>query len=69
MTDSNNNHSVSSKTPTHTVSQVRDSNGKSYWTRVGSAWAHKDGKGFNIQLDALPIDGRLVVRVISDKPE
>jgi hypothetical protein len=43
--------------------------GKDFWTRIGSAWLHKDGKGFNVQLDALPVDGRLVVRAISAKGE
>ena len=32
-----------------------------FWTRVGSAWLHKDGKGFNITLSALPVNGRLVL--------
>lgn len=70
MTDSTDNHPVSSKTPTHIASQVRDlAGGKSHWTRIGSAWAHKDGKGFNIQLDVVPLDGRIVVRVAPDKSE
>ena len=70
MSESNSSHSVASKTPTHTVSHVRDlTGGKSHWTRIGSAWAHKDSKGFNIQLDAVPFDGRLVVRAVSEKPE
>jgi hypothetical protein len=43
--------------------------GKSFWTRIGSAWLHKDGKGFNIQLDALPVDGRLVIRAVTAKGE
>ena len=45
------------------------SGGKDFWTRIGSAWLHNDGKGFNLQLDALPVDGRLVVRAISAKGE
>jgi hypothetical protein len=43
--------------------------GKDFWTRIGSAWLHKDGKGFSVQLDALPVNGRLVLRAISDKGE
>ena len=35
---------------------------KDHWTEVGAAWPHKDGKGFNVNLRALPIDGRLVLR-------
>ena len=53
--------------PSHKVFVVEDrSEGEendAFWTRVGSAWPHKDGKGLNIVLTALPIDGRLVLRV------
>jgi hypothetical protein len=31
------------------------------WTRIGAAWAHKKGPGFSIQLDALPLEGRIVL--------
>lgn len=36
---------------------------KSIWTRIGAAWPHEEGKGFSIQLEALPLnfDGRLVL--------
>lgn len=33
---------------------VRESNGKSYFTRVGVAFANRDGKGFSVLLDAMP---------------
>jgi hypothetical protein len=33
------------------------------WTRLGAAWANKDGKGFNLMLEALPITGRIVLRI------
>jgi hypothetical protein len=33
------------------------------WLRVGVAFPHKDGKGFNVQVRALPGDGRLVIRL------
>lgn len=59
-----------SKAPTHTAYQVRDGkSGKSFWTRVGSAWPHADGQGFNVQLDCVPLDGRVTLRVVSDKKE
>ncbi len=49
--------------PTHIAYQVRESNEQqSYWTRIGAAWAHKDGNGFNIQLDSVPLDGRITLR-------
>lgn len=56
-------HSMSSSTPTHKVYVVEGEGDEAFWTRVGSAWAHKDGKGFNVTLSALPTNGRLVLRV------
>jgi len=37
-----------------------------YWLPIGAAFAHRDGKGFNITLQALPIDGKIVLRIPSD---
>lgn len=51
--------------PTHIAYQVRESSEKSYWKPIGAAWLHKDGKGFNVQLDCLPIDGRISLRITS----
>ena len=49
--------------PSHAAYQVRDREGaKGIWTRIGSAWPHADGKGFNIQLDVVPLDGRITLR-------
>lgn len=55
--------------PTHRVYTVRGEGDDAFWTRIGSCWPHKDGKGFNLQLDALPIDGRLVLREPSAEDE
>jgi hypothetical protein len=58
---------TSKSKPTHYVYQVRDREGqKGIWTRIGAAWAQKDGKGFNVQLDAVPLDGRITLRVPSE---
>jgi len=70
MTDANNNPGQPSKTPTHVAYQVRDrEGGKAFWTRIGAAWSHADSKGFNVQLDAMPIDGRITLRVASESKE
>ncbi len=39
----------------------------SSWLKIGVAWLHKDGEGFDVILDAVPVEGRLVVRV--NKPK
>lgn len=49
--------------PTHYAYQVREGKKQSYWTRIGVAWAHKDGKGFSIQLDCVPLDGSISLRL------
>ena len=60
-----------SKSPTHIVYHVRESTngGKGFWTRIGAAWAHKDGKGFNAQLEFVPLDGRIALRIADDKKD
>jgi hypothetical protein len=59
------------KSPTHIAYHVREREGqKGFWTRIGAAWAHADGKGFNVQLENMvPLDGRLSLRVASEKKE
>jgi hypothetical protein len=72
MTDSTakTTETASSKTPSHIAYQVRDrEGGKGFFTRIGAAWQHKDGKGFNVQLDCVPLDGRISLRVASEKKE
>ena len=49
----------------YVVEDIDDEN--SFWTLVGSAFAHEDHKGFNILLKALPMDGRLVLRRYTEK--
>ena len=70
MNDSTSTSTTTNKTPSHVAYQVRDREGKSgIWTRIGSAWAHADGMGFNIQVEAVPLDGRITLRVPSDKKD
>lgn len=66
----NTTQSTQSKAPSHVAYQVRDREGKKgFWTRIGSAWPHADGNGFNIQIEAMPLDGRITLRVASEKKE
>ena len=39
------------------------------WTRIGAAFPHKEGPGFNIELKAFPRDGKLVVLPPSEDAE
>jgi hypothetical protein len=43
---------------------------KSFWTRIGAAWDHEDGKGLTLQLDLVPLNGgRVVLRTPSEATE
>lgn len=70
MTDTTENQPAVSKKPSHVAYHVRDIEGSNgFWTRIGSAWQHADGKGFTIQAELTPLDGRIVLRVPSEKKE
>jgi len=69
MSDTNNNQTTP-KSPSHIAYHVRDrEGGKSFWTRIGVAFAHKDGKGFNIQLEVAPLNGQISLRVATEKKD
>ncbi|WP_419901179.1 hypothetical protein [Kiloniella sp.] len=48
--------------PTFTAYEISDGEDTKYWHKVGAAWPHKDGLGFNIKLFALPVNGKIVIR-------
>ncbi len=58
-----------SKKPTLIANNVKDrgEGQKAIWTRIGAAWPHESGSGFTIQLDAIPVDVRIVLT--EPKPE
>ena len=56
------------KRPSHYAYQVNEGqDGKSYFNRIGAAFEHKDGQGFNVVLDAHPVDGRLTLRTPQER--
>ena len=42
---------------------------KAVWHELGAAWKHKDGKGFDILFDAVPLSGKIVLRLPEPKQE
>ena len=46
---------------TKTVYAITERGEKSYWTKIGVAFENRD-RSINIQLDALPVSGRLQIR-------
>jgi hypothetical protein len=59
------------KQPTHRAYTVIKREGQDdYWLNLGLVFPHKDGGGFNIMLQAVPLDGKIVSREVSDgEPE
>ena len=51
------------KRPDFIAYNVRDSrDGKGYWTAIGAAWEHKDGRGYDIDMHCMPVNGRVTLR-------
>ncbi len=49
--------------PDQIAYNVQDSpDGKGYWNRVGAVWHHQDGRGSEIILNSIPVDGRITLR-------
>lgn len=58
---------TTSKRPVYTAYVVEGDGNKATWTEIGALWAHDDGKGFNLNLKALPTSGRVVIRRREEK--
>jgi hypothetical protein len=55
--------------PTHRLYRVIGEGTAANWTPIGAAWPNRDGMGFNLQCDAVPLTGRLVLRRITLREE
>ncbi len=55
---------ATSQEPIYTAyTVVKRGEGKDdWWIAIGAAFAHADGEGLNVLLQALPMDGKLVLR-------
>lgn len=60
-------NTTENKRPTHAIYMVQGEKEKSRWTRIGSAWPNKSGKGMNLVFDAIPLSGRVQLQEITDK--
>ena len=50
------------KTPAFQAYHVTNKGDDSFWTKVGAAWPHRDGKGLSLQLLVIPMNGQIVLR-------
>ena len=53
--------------PTHRLYRVVGDGNSAIWTPIGAAWPNKDGKGFSLSCDAVPLQGRLLLRLITER--
>jgi hypothetical protein len=61
MSDNNTNR------PSHRLFNVTGDGDTARWTDIGVAWTSKDGKGFTMVLNAIPVNGRVVMRLNEEK--
>ena len=55
------------RTPSHRAySVIRREGQDDFWLNIGLVFPHKDGSGFNVILQAIPFDHKVVCRVIDD---
>lgn len=62
MSDTNANR------PSHRLFNVMGDGDNARWTDIGVAWTTKDSKGFTLALNAIPVNGRIVMRINEEKP-
>lgn len=53
--------------PTHRLYRVLGDGRDAIWTPIGAAWPNRDGLGFNLSCDAVPLTGRIVMRTIQER--
>jgi hypothetical protein len=68
MSDTSND-STAAKKPAYIAYSVRErgKGKKSKFTEIGVVFPHKDGKGFDVLYDAIPLSGRITLRVPESK--
>lgn len=48
---------------------IKRDNKDDHWLNLGVAFPHEDGEGFNLLLQALPLDGKIVLRTYKEDEE
>ncbi len=61
---------MANQQPSYTAYTVQKREGKDdFWTAIGAAFMHQDGDGYNIVLQALPLDGKVVLRPVKTQTD
>ena len=48
---------------------IKREGAEDFWLNIGAAFMHQDGDGYNVVLQALPIDGKIVLRLPKSDPQ
>jgi hypothetical protein len=51
----------------YVVSDRKDRDGKARWRLIGQAYRHPDGAGFDLLYRTIPLNGRIALRIHTDK--
>jgi hypothetical protein len=62
MARTSNSATAEPKTPAFQAWHVTKKGDDSFWTKVGAAWPHRDGKGLSLILSVMPMNGQIVLR-------
>ena len=55
---------MANRQPNYTAyTVVKREDADDFWIPIGGAWMHEDGDGYNVGMQALPIDGKVVLRL------
>ena len=66
-TNTRDNNAETSKRPSHRVFAVREGkDDNKFWTEIGAAWAHGDGKGFSMVLNFMSMQGQNIVMRVNE---
>ena len=63
----NNQTTQPGRRPTHRIYRDIGQGKTANRTPIGAAWPNQDGMGYSINCDAIPLTGRLVMRVITER--
>ena len=68
MSDETTTQAAPGKRPSFIAYSVRErKDKKSKFTEIGVVFPHKDGKGFDVLCDAMPLSGRITLRMPEEK--
>ncbi|HAJ48732.1 MAG TPA: hypothetical protein DCL54_19310 [Alphaproteobacteria bacterium] len=60
---------TSLNTPAFVLYRVEGDGKNAVWTKIGAAWPNRDGKGFSLKCEAVPLAGRMLLRAYEPKPK